>query len=340
MTFSLALRAAFTGAVCAIAWPASAHVALEQKTATAGSAYKAVFQVGHGCNGSATTGITVQMPAGFQHAQPYPKAGWTLSTQTAKLAKPYDSHGKTVTQDVSVVSWVAASREAALPDAYFDEFTMRGQLAAGTGPMWFKVLQTCESGGMDWSDVPASGTSTNGLKAPAPLLDVVDDVSPAEAAAATPRVAERPSAQPVQVRDGWARSTVPGQKGTGAFMKITAAKSLRLVGVQSPAAGVAEVHEMKLEGDVMKMRPVNALELPAGKTVELKAGGFHVMLLDLKQPLAAGSTVPLTLLLKDAKGVESRVEVKLPVATSAPAGSRPGAAGAPAAQDDHSAHRH
>ncbi|MBC7608274.1 MAG: copper chaperone PCu(A)C, partial [Polaromonas sp.] len=89
-------------------------------------------------------------------------------------------------------------------------------------------------------------------------------------------------------------------------------------GVSSPAAGVAEVHEMKMEGDIMKMRAVPVLDLPAGKKVELKPGGYHVMLMDLKTPLAKGSTVPVTLLFKDAKGVESRLELKLPVATSAP----------------------
>jgi len=122
----------------------------------------------------------------------------------------------------------------------------------------------------------------------------------------------------VQVDGAWARATVQGQKGTGAFMSLTAKDATRLVGVSSPAAGVAEVHEMKMEGDVMKMRAVPALDLPAGKKVDLKPGGYHVMLMDLKAPLAKDSTVPVTLLFKDAKGVESRLELKLPVATAAP----------------------
>ena len=125
-------------------------------------------------------------------------------------------------------------------------------------------------------------------------------------------------AQTVEVKDAWVRTTVPGQKATGAFMKITAKEGTRLVGASTPAAGVAEVHEMKMDGDVMKMRAVPALELPAGKTVELKPGGFHVMLMDLKAALPQDSTVPLTLLFKDAKGVESKLELKLPVAASAP----------------------
>ena len=126
-------------------------------------------------------------------------------------------------------------------------------------------------------------------------------------------------AQTVEVKDAWVRATVPGQKATGAFMKITAKDGAKLVAASTPAAGVAEVHEMKMDGDVMKMRAVQGgLDLPAGKTVELKSGGYHVMLMDLKATLAKDSTVPLTLVFKDAKGVESKVELKVPVAVAAP----------------------
>lgn len=134
-------------------------------------------------------------------------------------------------------------------------------------------------------------------------------------------------AQTVEVKDAWARASVPGQKATGAFMKITARDGARLVAVSSPAAGVAEVHEMKMEGDVMRMRAVQGgLDLPAGKTVELKPGGYHVMLMDLKTTLPKDSTLPLTLVFKDAKGVESKVELKVPVAAVAPAGKTDGKA--------------
>lgn len=139
--------------------------------------------------------------------------------------------------------------------------------------------------------------------------------------------AQTPSAN-VEVKDAWVRSTVPGQKGTGAFMKITAKDGAKLVGVSSPVAGVGEVHEMKMEGDVMKMRALPSLDLPAGKAVELKPGSFHVMLMDLKQPLVKDSKVPLTLVFKDAKGAESKMELSLPVSNVAPsAAASPGAAG-------------
>ena len=128
-------------------------------------------------------------------------------------------------------------------------------------------------------------------------------------------------AQSVRVEDAWARASVPGQQATGAFMKLTASDgATKLVGVRSPAAGVAEIHEMVMQGDVMKMRAIDALDMPAGKTVELKPGCHHVMLMNLKAPLAAGSTVPVTLVFKNAQGAETRTDVQVPVhAVAAPA---------------------
>jgi len=125
----------------------------------------------------------------------------------------------------------------------------------------------------------------------------------------------------VKVESAWVRSSVPGQSGTGGFMTLTAPKATRLVGVTSPASGNAEVHEMKMEGDVMKMRPLTGLDLPAGQPVQLRPGGLHLMLTELKQPLQPGSTVPVTLLFKDANGVESRLALQLPVRTNPPAGA-------------------
>ena len=128
----------------------------------------------------------------------------------------------------------------------------------------------------------------------------------------------------VKVEGAWARASVQGQKATGAFMRLTAQDGARLVRAESPAAGITEVHEMKMEGDIMKMRAVPALDLPAGKTVELKPGGYHVMLLDLKAPLAKGASVPLTLVFQDAKGVESKLDLTVPVVTAAPGGATAG----------------
>lgn len=145
--------------------------------------------------------------------------------------------------------------------------------------------------------------------------------------------------QPPKVEGAWVRSSVPGQQGTGGFMKLTAPQAMQLVGVATPVAGVAEVHEMKMEGEVMKMRAVGKLDLPAGRTVELKPGGYHLMLLDLKQPLAQGSSVPLTLLLRDAKGVDSKLELNVPVAVRAP-GAAKDATGKGHRMDATDSHKH
>lgn len=134
----------------------------------------------------------------------------------------------------------------------------------------------------------------------------------------------------VEVRDAWVRATVAQQKTTGAFMQLTAITDTRVVQVSSPIAGVVEIHEMAMDKDVMKMRAVPALPLPAGKTVELKPGGYHVMMMDLKAPVKAGDVVPLTLLLESKDGLRSALEVK---ATVRPLGNA-------AAVTDHGAHKH
>jgi copper(I)-binding protein len=102
-------------------------------------------------------------------------------------------------------------------------------------------------------------------------------------------------------------------------MSLTSATGTRLISVSSPVAGVTEVHEMRIEGDIMKMQALaHGLELPAGKTVELKPGSYHLMLMDLKMPLKKDSSIPVTLVFVDAKGVESKAEIKVPVSTMAP----------------------
>ena len=122
-----------------------------------------------------------------------------------------------------------------------------------------------------------------------------------------------PAQAQVAVKDPWVRATVSQQKATGAFMQITSAQDARLVEARSPVAGVVEVHEMKMEKDVMKMRALpEGLALPAGKSVELKPGGYHVMLMDLKQQVKEGDVVPLTLVVEDKDKKRSSIEVKAP----------------------------
>lgn len=135
---------------------------------------------------------------------------------------------------------------------------------------------------------------------------------------ATQAVAQT-AAAPVTVENAWVRAPVAGQKATGAFMRITAKTDQRLVRAESPVAGVTEVHEMVMDGNVMRMRAIAALDIPAGKPVELKPGSYHVMLMDLKSPLEKGANVPLTLVFQDANGVQSPLQLQVPVADQPPA---------------------
>jgi uncharacterized protein YcnI len=153
---------------------ASSHVVLQDPAAAAGSSYRATFRVSHGCDGASTTGMTVTIPDGFNGAQPMPKPGWTLYTRVGKLAVPYESHGTRYTEGVLEIRWLANGPENALPAAFYDEFVLRGTAPSKPGPLWFKVVQSCEKSSNDWVEVPASGTSTKGLKSPAALLEVLD----------------------------------------------------------------------------------------------------------------------------------------------------------------------
>lgn len=122
-----------------------------------------------------------------------------------------------------------------------------------------------------------------------------------------------PALAQTRVDDAWARATVAQQLGTGAFMRLTSRQGGRLVAVQTPVARVAEVHEMVMQGDVMAMRAIEALELPPGKTVVLKPGGHHLMLMGLTQQLRAGDAIPLTLVIEGRDGRRETIEVKAAV---------------------------
>ena len=117
----------------------------------------------------------------------------------------------------------------------------------------------------------------------------------------------------VSVKDAWVRATVPAQKATGAFMQLQAARDSKFVSASSPLTPNVEVHEMAMQGDVMRMRQVQSVDLPAGQRVELKPGGYHLMLLNLKSQVKEGDTVPFTLVFEGKDGKRETVEIKAPV---------------------------
>lgn len=131
----------------------------------------------------------------------------------------------------------------------------------------------------------------------------------------------------VSATNAWVRATVPHQQATGAFMQLQSATATILVSASSPLTPDVEVHEMSMEGELMRMRQVPAIELPAGKAVELKPGGYHIMFLNLRQQVREGDTVPLTLVFRDRAGKSESLQMKVPV--------RGLAAGAPQASAGH-----
>lgn len=164
--FRAALYAA--AITCAAAAGAQAHIVLDVREAPAGSYYKGVFRVGHGCGDSATVSITVSIPPGILNVRPQPKPGWQVTIEKEPLAHAAHHHGHEVTERVARVTWTGGP----LPDAHFDEFALQMKLpdAAPDGVLHFPVLQKCEQGERNWADVPPDGRSGRDVKSPAPAL--------------------------------------------------------------------------------------------------------------------------------------------------------------------------
>lgn len=115
----------------------------------------------------------------------------------------------------------------------------------------------------------------------------------------------------VVVKDAWIRATVPQQKTGGVFLQIESSSDARLVDAHSDAAASAELHEMKLDNNIMRMRAIDQLALPAGKAVTLKPGGYHLMLMGLKNQVKVGDVIPLTLVVENKDKKRQTVQVNV-----------------------------
>ena len=145
---------------------AFAHVTLETGEAKVGSAYKAVFRVPHGCEGSATVKLRVQVPDGYIGVKPMPKPGWKLDIVKGKYDKTYTLYGTPVSEGVKEIDW-----SGNLPDEYYDEFVMRGVLADSLPVgevLYFPIVQECEKGVTRWIEKPAKGADPDSVEHPAP----------------------------------------------------------------------------------------------------------------------------------------------------------------------------
>lgn len=291
------ITGALIGATFAYAAPAMAHVTLEQPKAAAGSTYKAVVGIGHGCGDKATTALRIQIPEGVYDVKPMPKPGWTLQTQTGPYAKPFDDNGTKITEGVRQIVWSGG----ALPDAWYDEFTFRAVVGTDLAPgsaVYFPTVQECDGATEQWIDV----TGAQGVANPAPALQITPGDADAPA---------RHNAGDIMISGQFTRATPPGAKIAGGFMTLkNDGVADRLVSAETPLAGRVQIHQMSMEGEVMKMRQLpDGLDLPAGESIELKPGGYHLMMMGLTQPLVQGDSVPLTLNFEKA----GKIELTLPV---------------------------
>jgi uncharacterized protein YcnI len=157
----------FTAALLISTAPAFAHVTLEDQEAPVSSTYKAVFRVGHGCEGKPTIKLRVQVPEGVISVKPQPKAGWTIETIKGPYAKPYDYYGTSLTEGVKEVIWTGGN----LPDEYYDEFVMRTYLTPGLpvgSTLYFPVVQECTDGAAErWIEIPEAGKVADDYEMPA-----------------------------------------------------------------------------------------------------------------------------------------------------------------------------
>ncbi|HUN97263.1 MAG TPA: DUF1775 domain-containing protein [Bradyrhizobium sp.] len=151
---------------------ADAHITLQNRQAAIGAFYKAVFVVPHGCAGSATTRIRVQIPDGVIDVKPMPKPGWNVATVKANYANPYDFHGGKLTEGVKEVDWSGGK----LPDDFYDEFVLSMFLTGDLKPdtmLYFPTVQECEQGISRWIDIPADPAHAHDSKWPAPGLKLL-----------------------------------------------------------------------------------------------------------------------------------------------------------------------
>jgi uncharacterized protein YcnI len=292
---------ALGAAIIAVATTALAHSTLETSQTSPSSTYKGVLRVPHGCKGEATKTVRIQIPETIIDVRPMPKAGWTLTTARGAYAKSYDLYGKPVADGVKEIVWSGGE----LPDAFYDEFVFRARITAEAAgkTLAFPVVQECQNGSERWIEIAADGQDPHTLKAPAPTLKVAATAAAAPAYRVGALVVEAP----------WSRATPGGAKVAGGYMRITNAGTEpdRLVGGSLPAAARFAVHEMSMQGEVMRMRPLETgLEIKPGATVELKPGGYHIMFMDLTEPLKEGQTLKGTLLFEKAGAVTVEYAVR------------------------------
>lgn len=294
--------------------PAFAHTSFVKDTETEDSTFVAALQVPHGCDGGlATTEVQVKLPEGFIAAKPQPKAGWELEILKGDYQKTYQNHGSEVKSGPLEIRW----KDGNLPDEFYDTFNIQGKvsgIAAGTD-LPFKVTQLCgDKATVSWDEVAAAaGIDPHSLKNPAPVIRIAAKAGGASdghmhhgADAGIVKLGD------LELTGASSKAMLPGQPVGGGFVTIKNGGHAddRLIAAESSIAGRVELHEMAMQGEVMKMRKLNdGIAVPAGETVELTPGGLHFMFFNVTKPFAEGDAIPMTLTFEKA----GKVDIVLPV---------------------------
>jgi len=301
MFMEMCRLAGVAGCLLGTAGGASAHVTLEVKEAKVGAGYKAVFSVPHGCEGSPTTEVSVEIPEGVIGVKPMPKPGWTLALQSGPYARSYGFyHGETKSSGVKQVTWSGGE----LPDAYFDQFVLSTFIAGELSPgsqLAFPVTQKCASGEQRWSEVAAAGQDPHSLAHPAPVLRLVAGAGEDHHHHGGPA-----SAGGIDIGAPWTRPASAGGIGVG-YAKIanTGTEPDVLLSASSDAAERVELHETTISPEgVASMKKIDSAEIAPGQSIELKPGGLHLMLIGLKAATKEGDKVKATLNFKKAGSVD------------------------------------
>lgn len=299
--------------------PAFAHATLTPAEGTNGATVKVAIAIPHGCDGAPTDTVTVRLPEGFVSAKPMVKAGWTVEIVKGDYQKSYEVHGKPVTSGALQVTWAGG----AVPDDQFDEFVIQGSLQGfdAETSLPFAVTQKCGTALVVWDQIAAPGENAHALEHPAPTLAVTLAAASGEHDHGAMNMAPAPvTLGDLEISNGFSRATLPNAPVGGGYITITnkGAEADRLVSVASSVAGVVQIHQMKMDGDVMKMNELpDGVEIPAGGTVALEPGGLHIMFMKLTGPLVEGTKIPVTLTFEKAGSVDVELSVGGPAAKGA-----------------------
>ena len=260
------------GALALSAGPAAAHIVLSQKTFEAGTNFAAFFKVEHGCDGSPTLSLRIDIPGDVVVLELPPTEGWTTNTERVG--------GK-----IKAVSW-----RGRLEGGQADQFGVLLKLPARTGAIYFPTVQRCAKGEMRWTEIPVGIQTAKDLKRPAPAVELTAAV-------------EHPAmyvAGDMMVLQPWSRATPPGATTGAGYLTVMnhGSSADTLLGGSTPLAAKFELHQTSMNSGIITMRPVpEGVTIPPGATVTLKpeGGGYHIMLSGLKTPLKMGSRLPVTL---------------------------------------------